>query len=72
MAVGIETAGDEVHPGVPKVLFDDHDVFAFDVDRSGRRFLVAENPRVGASTSVDLVVNWFAEVRAKASGARTP
>jgi Tol biopolymer transport system component len=65
MAAPVEATGREVRIGTPRVLFENHEIVIFDVSRDGQRFLVAENPSPGASSRLDVVVNWFAEVRRK-------
>ena len=62
----------ELVAGQPRLLFDNHRVFAFDVARDGKRFLVAEDPNPGAQTRLDVVVQWAAEVRRKLEEAGTP
>jgi len=67
-----EARGDELHVGAPKVLFENHEAFFFDVTRDGKRFLVAENPDVGASLHLDVVVNWYSDVQRRVQEAKAP
>jgi serine/threonine protein kinase len=46
-----------------KVLFENHEVFTFAAAKDGKRFIAAENPNPGAEPRLDIVVNWFADVR---------
>ena len=65
LAAPVSGKGDDFVAGQPRVLFDNHRVAVFDVARDGKRFLVAEDPNPGAHAQLDVVVNWFAEVRRK-------
>ena len=56
----------------PKVLFANHRVFAFDVSRDGKRFLVVEDPNPGEQARLDVVLNWSADVRRKVEETGTP
>jgi serine/threonine-protein kinase len=72
LAAPVDAKGDELSSGAPRVLFDNHEVIAYDAARDGKRFLVAEDPNPGAQTKLDVVVHWLAEVRRKVEEARTP
>ena len=70
MAVAVEPQGEDVRVGTPKVLFENHEIYWYDVTRDGKRFCVAENPNPGMSSHLDLVVHWFSEVNRKVQEAR--
>jgi len=72
MAVSVESQGDDIQVGTPRVLFENHEIFAYDVTRDGKRFFVAENPSPGTSSHLDVVLNWFSEVTRKVQEARVP
>lgn len=72
MAVSVESKGDDIQVGTPRVLFENHEIFAYDVTRDGKRFFVAENPSPGTSSHLDVVLNWFSEVTRKVQEARAP
>jgi hypothetical protein len=72
LAAPVGAKGDEFSSGAPRVLFDNHEVIAYDAARDGKRFLVAEDPNPGAQTRLDVVVHWLADVRRKVEEARTP
>jgi serine/threonine-protein kinase len=69
MAVDIQTSP-EFHAGTPKLLFEtsSHDLVAYDVSPDGNRFLVLkpESTEAGRSDQVNIVVNWFRELRRRA------
>jgi serine/threonine-protein kinase len=70
LAVPVGAKGDEFVAGDTKVLFDNHEIFSFAAAKDGRRFIAAENPNPGAQPSLDVVLNWFAEVRRKVQEAK--
>jgi dipeptidyl aminopeptidase/acylaminoacyl peptidase len=70
LAVPVGARGDEFVAGEARVLFENHEISAFDVTNDGRRFIAAENPNPGARANLDIVVNWFAEVRRKVEEAK--
>jgi hypothetical protein len=70
LAVPVEAKGDEFVAGDPKVLFENHEVFSFDAAKDGKRFIAAENPNPGAQPRLDIVLNWFDEVRRKVREAK--
>ena len=72
MAAPVGGTAEEFSSGTPRVLFENHEINSFDVSRDGRKFLVAEDPNPGAPPSLDLTVNWFAEVRRKVREAKAP
>ncbi len=72
MAVSVDSHGDDVQFGAPQVLFENHEIYYYDVARDGKRFLVAENPNPGLSSHLDVVLNWFSEVTRKVQEAKTP
>lgn len=72
MAVSVETQGEEFHAGTPRALFESHEIYYYDVARDGRRFFVAENPNPGMSSHLDVVVNWFSEVKRKVQESKGP
>ncbi|MFI5168373.1 MAG: protein kinase [Thermoanaerobaculales bacterium] len=72
MAVSVESQGEDIQVGTPRVLFENHEIYAYDVTRDGKRFLVAENPSPGTSSHLDVVVNWFLEVTRKVQEAKAP
>ncbi|HET7292423.1 MAG TPA: protein kinase, partial [Vicinamibacteria bacterium] len=72
MAAPVRGKGDDLMVGTPQVLFEGHRIVTFDAAPDGRRFLVAENPAPGAQHRLEVVVNWFAEVRRKVAEARAP
>jgi len=72
MAVSVEPQGDDFRVGTPKVLFENHEIYYYDVTRDGKRFFVAENPNPGLSSHLDVVVNWVSEVRRKVQEAKAP
>jgi hypothetical protein len=43
---------------------------SFAAAKDGKRFIAAENPNPGAQPRLDIVVNWFAEVRRKVQEAK--
>jgi len=65
VAVPVGAKGDEFVAGDPKVLFENHEIFTFAATKDGKRFIAAENPNPGAEPRLDIVLNWFAEVRRK-------
>jgi serine/threonine-protein kinase len=70
LAVPVGAKGEEFVAGDPKVLFENHEVFSFAATHDGKRFIAAENPNPGAEPRLDIVVNWFAEVRRKVEEAK--
>jgi Tol biopolymer transport system component/tRNA A-37 threonylcarbamoyl transferase component Bud32 len=72
LAAPVGAKGEEFVAGAPKVLFESHEIFAFNASHDGKRFLVAENPNPGAQPRLDIAVNWFAEVRRKVREAKAP
>ena len=72
LAAPVSVKGEDFIAGTPKVLFENHEIFVFDVARDGKRFFVAENPNPGAQPKLDIAVNWFAEVRRKVREAKAP
>ncbi len=70
VAVPVRATGDEFVVGDPKVLFENHEVFTFAAAKDGKRFIAAENPNPGAQPRLDIVLNWFAEVRRKVQEAK--
>jgi serine/threonine-protein kinase len=64
-AVPVSANGEDFVVGDPKVLFENHEIFSFAPAKDGKRFIAAENPNPGAAPRLDIVVNWFAEVRRK-------
>jgi serine/threonine-protein kinase len=72
MAVPVEPQGEDFRVGTPKVLFENHEIYYYDVTRDGKKFFVAENPNPGTSSHLDVVLNWFSEVQRKVQEARTP
>jgi serine/threonine-protein kinase len=72
MAVSVESRGGEFRVGTPRLLFENHEIFYYDVTRDGKRFLVAENPNPGMSSHLDVVVNWVSEVKRKVQEAKAP
>jgi eukaryotic-like serine/threonine-protein kinase len=72
MAVPVELQGEDFRVGTPKVLFENHEIYYYDVTRDGRRFFVAENPNPGMSSHLDVVLNWLSEVRRKVQDAKAP
>jgi hypothetical protein len=72
MAVAVEPQGKDLRVGTPKVLFENHEIYWYDVSRDAKRFFVAENPNPGTSSHLDVVVNWFSEVKRKVQEARVP
>jgi serine/threonine-protein kinase len=70
LAVPVGAKGEEFTVGDPKVLFENHEIFSFAATKDGKRFIAAENPNPGAQPRLDIVVNWFAEVRRKLQEAR--
>ena len=70
--VPVKEEGSELRVGAPKLLFENHDLGALDLDPTAKRFLVAENPNFGAPQSVEVTVNWFAEVERKLREAKAP
>ena len=72
MAVPVEPQGEDFRVGTPKVLFENHEIYYYDVTHDGRRFFVAENPTPGMSSHLDVVLNWLSEVRRKVQEAKAP
>jgi serine/threonine-protein kinase len=70
LAVPVGAKGEEFVVGDPKVLFENHEIFSFAAAKDGKRFIAAENPNPGAQPRLDIVVNWFAEVRRKVQEAK--
>jgi len=70
LAVPVGAKGEEFVAGDPKVLFENHEIFSFAAAKDGRRFIAAENPNPGAQPRLDIVLNWFAEVRRKVQEAK--
>ena len=70
VAVPVSSKGDEFVAGDPKVLFENHEIFSFTAAKDGKRFIAAENPNPGAQPRLDIVLNWFAEVRRKVQEAK--
>jgi serine/threonine-protein kinase len=71
LAAPVTATAGEISVGAPKLLFTNHEIFAFDVTPDGMRFIVLENPNIGAQAALDLVVNWFSEVRRKMKDAKS-
>lgn len=71
-AAPVSMKGEELVVGAPKVLFDTHQIFFYDVTRDGKRFLVAEDPNPGAQPRLEVAVNWFAEVARRVREAKAP
>ena len=70
MVVGVQTSPG-FRAGTPKLLFEtsgSHDLVAYDVSPDGNRFLVLkpEGAEAGQSDQVNIVVNWFRELRRRA------
>jgi serine/threonine-protein kinase len=72
VATSVRLNGNEIVAGQPRVLFENRRVWAFDAARDGKRFLIAEDPNPGARPGINVIVNWFAEVKRKIEEARTP
>ncbi|HVT57985.1 MAG TPA: protein kinase [Thermoanaerobaculia bacterium] len=72
LAVPVKEEGSELRVGTPGLLFENHELGGWDGDPTDTRFLAAENPNFGAPQSLDVTVNWFAEVRRKLQEAKTP
>jgi Tol biopolymer transport system component/tRNA A-37 threonylcarbamoyl transferase component Bud32 len=72
MAVAVEPQGETFRVDTPKVLFENHEIYTYDATRDGKRFFVIENPNPGASSHLDVVVNWFSEVKRKVQESRVP
>jgi hypothetical protein len=72
MAVDVQPQGEDLRVGTPHVLFENHEIYWYDVARDGKRFFVAENPNPGMSSHLDVVVNWFSEVTRKVQEAKAP
>jgi serine/threonine-protein kinase len=70
LAVPVGAKGDEFVAGDPKVLFENHEIFSFAATKDGKRFIASENPTPGAEPRLDIVLNWFAEVRRKVGEAK--
>ena len=70
IAVPVGVKGEEFVAGDPKVLFENHEIFSFAVAKDAKRFIAAENPNPGAQPRLDIVLNWFAEVRRKVQEAK--
>jgi hypothetical protein len=70
LAVPVGAKGEEFVAGDPKVLFENHEIFSFAAANDGKRFIAAENPNPGAQPRLDIVLNWFAEVRRKVQEAK--
>jgi serine/threonine-protein kinase len=62
--------------GKPRVLFEGSYIFAtsegqeFDVSRDGRRFLMLKPQRVPVATPLNVIVNWFDDLKRRVPGAR--
>jgi eukaryotic-like serine/threonine-protein kinase len=70
LAVPVGAKGEEFVAGDPKVLFENHEIFSFAATHDGKRFIAAENPSPGAEPRLDIVLNWFADVRRKVAEAQ--
>jgi hypothetical protein len=67
MAVEIQTTP-AFHVGKPKFLFERNLSNGYDVTRDGKQFLVVkgQDPRPTTSDQLNVVVNWFEELRRRA------
>ncbi len=72
LAAPVSSAKDEFAAGAPRTLFENHEIFAFDVAHDGKRFIVAEDPNPGAQTRLNMTINWFSEVKRKLREAKAP
>jgi len=72
MAVAVEPRGEDLAVGTPKVLFENHEIYWYDVARDGKRFFVAENPNPGMGSHLDIVLSWSSEVKRKVQEAKAP
>jgi serine/threonine-protein kinase len=72
LAASVEEQGEDLRFGTPKVLFENQEITTFDAARDGKRFFVVESPNPGASSRLDVVLNWFSEVRRKVREAKAP
>jgi Tol biopolymer transport system component len=57
-AVGLETSGGQVKPGVPVVLFTLPWLTYWDVTGDGQRFLVTMPPAEGGLAPINVLLNW--------------
>ena len=71
-AAPVKEEANELRVGTPKLLFENHEIFGWDVDPTGTRFLTAEDPNFGERQNLEVTINWFAEVRRKVREAKTP
>jgi len=69
-AAPVDAKGDDFVAGDPKVLFENHEIFSFAAANDAKRFIAAENPNPGAQPRLDIVLNWFADVRRKVEEAK--
>ena len=58
----------------PRLLFSKRrtglpGIAGYDVDSEGRRFIMTQENAAGPGTQLNVVVNWFEELKAKAGGA---
>jgi len=75
MAVPVETISD-FKPGKPKVLFRGSyfrpaqygDIIFWDIDPNGKRFLILKEVAAQAPRKINIVVNWFEELKQRVPG----